>query len=168
MDEEVWRDAFDSEIEERGVPHVWSFYVDDNHQKPPGWMQYTQCTFARFQCSCCSRWWNSAKVHIVFLIKLDKALRRGTVRMKVFRQECKRCSSAMLEKANVDRENIERAISNLVSRIQSKVYKQSSGHQDLRAVVFSDNREGPHDTAHCEACQLGVCQRQVVIKEPER
>ncbi|XP_075058429.1 receptor-transporting protein 3-like [Mixophyes fleayi] len=162
MDEYTWKNMFQNELDDQGVPRVWSFCMEENLQPQQGYLQYTQCTFARFQCSRCSRWWNSAQVHILFLIRWDKHSRRGTVRMRIYRQECKRCNFAVLEKAEITEENSKRVISNLVSKIQSMVYRKNSGNVILPPVVYSDDIEGPHDKEHCEACKEKVCRWKAV------
>ncbi|XP_053569001.1 receptor-transporting protein 4 [Bombina bombina] len=165
MDETSWRDEFDSKIEEIQVPHKWNLSVDSHlKQEKQGWLLYTQCTFARFTCSHCRRWWNSAEVHILFAIKLDG---NGIVKMRIFRQECKRCNNSVMEKPEITYENLKRVISNLVNRIKSKIYRQSNGNEDLKSVIYSDKIEGPHDKAHCEACKHQVCQWQIIDEEQQ-
>ncbi|KAM4694333.1 receptor-transporting protein 3-like [Discoglossus pictus] len=169
MDEAVWRRAFDSEIEELGVHDEWNFSMDRNlQQQQRDWLQYTQCTFARFTCSHCGRWWNSAEVHVLFFFKLDRQMSCGTVKMRIFRQECKRCNSAVMENPEISHENIKRVLSNMVKRIQSKFYRQDSEHQDMKSVIYSNKMEGPHDQAHCEACKQKVCQWQMLNNEPKK
>ncbi|XP_063297157.1 receptor-transporting protein 3-like [Pelobates fuscus] len=166
--ESVWKAAFDREIEEQGVPHRWTFTLDDTFETKRGWLQYMQCTFGRFCCSCCSRWWNSAQVHIAFMITSDRTLRHGKVKIKIFRQKCKRCSLAILENPEISHENIQRVIHNLVNKIQRTFYLKNSGNPDLQPIVYSDYFEGPHEQAHCEACKLQVCPWQTNEKKPQK
>ncbi|XP_018117940.1 receptor-transporting protein 3 [Xenopus laevis] len=165
---EIWRDVFQDRIEELLVPHVWNLTVDTSLQKQPGWLQYTQCTFGRFRCSLCTRWWNSAEIHVLFLMKLDRTMRRGTVNMRIFRQECKKCTSAVMEKPEISLENITIIIGNLVKRIQSKFYSLNIRNEDAKPAVYSERREGPHNKEHCEACKQNVCRWLVSEVKAER
>ncbi|KAE8603653.1 hypothetical protein XENTR_v10014405 [Xenopus tropicalis] len=165
---EIWRDAFQDKIEELLLPHVWNLTVNTNLQKQPGWLQYTQCTYGRFRCSLCSRWWNSAEIHVLFLMKLDRTMRRGTVNMQIFRQECKKCTAAVMEKPEISQENIRIIIGNLVNRIQRKFYSPNSWDLDEKPVLYSERREGPHNKEHCEACKQNVCRWQVLEMKTER
>lgn len=157
MEEHRWQNLFENEIQDQEINHVWSFMVDEHLLKEQGYLQYTQSTFARFQCSHCSRWWNSAKVHILFLIRWDRTYRRGTVKMRIFKQKCRRCYSSVLENPEITKENVNRVISNLVSKIQSMVYGQKNTRPPLSPVIYSDDLEGPHEKEHCEACKMQVC-----------
>ncbi|XP_063772575.1 receptor-transporting protein 3-like [Pseudophryne corroboree] len=156
----TWNTLFENELEDQGIPHEWSFSAEDNLKAQQGYLQNTQCTFARFQCSRCARWWKSAKVHILFLIRRDRQSRRGTVRMRIFKQKCRRCTFAVWEKAEIPEENIKRVISNLVSKIHQMVYMRNSGKALLPPLIDSDDIEGPHDVEHCEACKENACQWQ--------
>ncbi|OCT78532.1 receptor-transporting protein 3 [Xenopus laevis] len=168
MTVEIWRDVFQDKIEELILPHIWNLTVVTSLQKQPGWLQYTQCTFGRFRCSLCARWWNSAEIHILFLMNLDRTMRRGTVNMQIFRQECKKCTVAVMEKPEISQENIRIIIGNLVKRIQIKFYSLNSRNEDVKPVVYSERREGPHNKEHCEACKRNVCWWLVSEMEPER
>ncbi|XP_075717917.1 receptor-transporting protein 3-like [Rhinoderma darwinii] len=159
MEEYTWKNIFENEREDQGINHVWSFSVDEHLQAQQGYLQYTQCTFARFKCSHCLRLWNSAQVHILFLIRWDRVSRHGTVKMKIFRQGCRRCNSSILEKPEITEENVKRVISNLVSKIQNMVYGQNNTNPPLKPVVYSDDLDGPHEKEHCEACKKQVCTR---------
>uniref|UniRef100_A0A803KIS1 SH3 domain-binding protein 5-like n=1 Tax=Xenopus tropicalis TaxID=8364 RepID=A0A803KIS1_XENTR len=121
-----------------------------------------------FRCSLCSRWWNSAEIHVLFLMKLDRTMRRGTVNMQIFRQECKKCTAAVMEKPEISQENIRIIIGNLVNRIQRKFYSPNSWDLDEKPVLYSERREGPHNKEHCEACKQNVCRWQVLEMKTER
>ncbi|KAG8445058.1 hypothetical protein GDO86_009993, partial [Hymenochirus boettgeri] len=160
MEYEIWRNLFNQDINEISVPHEWNLAVDPTLQTQPGWLQYTQSTFGRFRCSRCTRWWNSAEVHILFLMKLDRVMRHGTVKMRIFKQECKRCSFGLMETPEITQENIRIVISNLVNRIQSRIYLLNNRYEDQRPVVYSDKMEGPHNREHCESCRQNMCRWQ--------
>uniref|UniRef100_A0A8C5MVK3 3CxxC-type domain-containing protein n=1 Tax=Leptobrachium leishanense TaxID=445787 RepID=A0A8C5MVK3_9ANUR len=160
MNESNWKSAFNVEIEDQGIPDLWTLTMDEAFQNQQGWLVYNQKTFARFCCSHCTRWWDSAQVRIIFLIKKDRGFKQGKIRMKIFRQKCKRCLWAVLEDPNITDTNIYRVIFNLVNKIQQKFYSRNLGIEDLNPEVYNDYLDGPHDKARCEACILNVCQFQ--------
>ncbi|XP_056419537.1 receptor-transporting protein 3-like [Hyla sarda] len=162
---ELWEDEFYNEIEERGVPDDWEFYEDVDLDMQERGAKYTQHTFARFKCSSCKRWWNSAEVHVVFFMTLNRSLQQGTVRMRIFRQECKQCSVPELETPEISHENIIRIIKNLVNRIPQVFYGERKLKQDFKPEIYGKDREGPHDKEHCEACKLMICNWTVVTKK---
>ncbi|XDV21955.1 hypothetical protein PO909_026945 [Leuciscus waleckii] len=53
-------------------------------------------------------------------------------------KKCRRCNEAKMEDPNFPVENIDVLIERLVEKIRMRV-------------------NGPHESAHCEACRLGVC-----------
>ncbi|XP_077149033.1 receptor-transporting protein 3-like [Ranitomeya variabilis] len=152
-----WQNLFENETQNQGINYVWSFCVDKHLPKQQGYLKYTQHTFASFQCSCCGRRWNSAQVHILFLIWWNSKSRCGTVNMKIFRQRCRWCNVSTFEEPDISHENTKRIIINLVSKIQSKVYKWKLRRPPLKPEVYSDHVEGPHEKKYCEACMMKVC-----------
>ncbi|XP_073445480.1 receptor-transporting protein 3-like [Dendrobates tinctorius] len=169
MEDYKWQTLFETEKQELNMCgrkiHVWSFCVDEHLQVQQGYLQYTQRTFARFQCSHCCRWWNSAQVHILFLIRLDAKSRCGTVKMKIFRQRCRRCNVSTFEKAEISEGNSKRVIINLISKIQSKFYERKNTRPPLEPEVYSDVVEGPHEKKYCEACKMQVCHWNTVSED---
>ncbi|KAJ7421259.1 receptor-transporting protein 3-like protein [Pitangus sulphuratus] len=83
----------------------------------------------------------------------------GTVRMRVFRQECRRCRNPQLEYPEFSLETMERILHNLVVKILQYFYKKLVRSSDLLEVVVDVPVKGPHDSAHCEACRLGICNK---------
>lgn len=114
------------------------------------------CPPGRFQCSQCLHKWSSAKVHILF------HMRRGKVRMRIFRQSCRRCPSAPLEEPSFSQENMERILHNLVLQILKDFYNVPVQPSELLEVVVDTVPTGPHDSSHCEGCRLGVCTKPLV------
>ncbi|XP_069829584.1 receptor-transporting protein 3-like [Dendropsophus ebraccatus] len=157
MDEYVWEEEFDYEIEERGVPGQWVLYEDEQLHMQERGVKYQQRTFGRFCCSGCKRWWNSAEVHVLFFMNLNRSLEQGTVKMRIFRQECRKCSFPKLEEPEISDENITRITKNLVNHILQVFYGQKKVTQDWRPEVYSNDMIGPHDREHCEACRMGIC-----------
>ncbi|KAL8188276.1 UNVERIFIED_CONTAM: hypothetical protein K2H54_064542 [Gekko kuhli] len=125
---------------------------------PRGWYQYEQRhLFARFKCSGCSKRWNSAQSVILFHFRLEKrwGLRRGQAKMWMFRQKCRRCTTARYEEPVFSEKALETILYNLALRILEKSYGEPKGrprHCDIEETV-----EGPHDERHCEACEHGMC-----------
>ncbi|XP_056421456.1 receptor-transporting protein 3-like [Hyla sarda] len=156
MEKNIWKNTFENELTDCGIDSVWSFCVEDNLRAQPPYLQYSQRTFARFQCSFCSRQWNSAQVHILVLINWNKINRCGNVKMRIFKQSCRRCNHSTLENPEITKENIRRVIGNVVGKIQSMVYGYTTS-PTLEPVVYSDDVDGPHERQHCEACKMNVC-----------
>ncbi|NWY55804.1 RTP4 protein, partial [Chionis minor] len=126
------------------------------HTLKPGWKEFVQRrALGRFRCSQCFREWSSAKVHILF--HMFRCQGQGMVWMRVFRQACRRCSSPQLEKAEFSQETVERLMHNLVLKILQYFYHVAVQPSDLLEVEVDARVAGPHNSAHCEGCQLGVC-----------
>ncbi|NXP54080.1 RTP3 protein, partial [Heliornis fulica] len=126
------------------------------HALMPGWKEFVQRrAFGRFQCSQCLHEWSSAKVHILY--HMCRSRGRGTVWMRAFRQACRRCSEPQLEEPEFSEETMERLLHNLVLKILKYFYHVSIQPSDLVEVVVDMPVGGPHDSARCEGCQLGVC-----------
>ncbi|XP_073445545.1 receptor-transporting protein 3-like [Dendrobates tinctorius] len=158
----TWQSLFENEIHNKGINHVWSFYVDDHLQEQQGYLQYIQHTFASFQCSRCGRRWYSAQVHILFLIRRNAKSWCGTVHMRIFRQRCRQCNGLTFEMPKISQENSKRLIINLVSKIQSTIYQWKPRRPPLEPEVYSDDVEGPHEKKYCKACKMKVCPRKAV------
>ncbi|XP_073445485.1 receptor-transporting protein 3-like [Dendrobates tinctorius] len=164
---DAWKEEFNYEIQERRVPGYWVLCEDEGLGVQEKGAKYTQRTFARFKCSGCKRWWNSAEVHVLFFMNLNRALKQGTVKMRIFRQECKKCSIPKLEKPEISHENIIRITRNLVNRIMQVFYGEKKAKQELKPEVYSNDMEGPHDKEHCEACKLMVCKWQIMATKDQ-
>lgn len=119
----------------------------------------------RFQCSQCFHEWSSAKVHILFHMCYCRGW--GTVQMRIFRQKCRRCPNPQLEDPELSLETIETILHNLVIKILQYFYKKPVQPSDLLEVVVDTPVAGPHDCAHCEACQLGICSRSQKARAPD-
>ncbi|NXJ02556.1 RTP3 protein, partial [Psophia crepitans] len=122
----------------------------------PGWKEFVQRrALGRFRCSQCFREWSSAKVHILF--HMCRCQGQGAVWMRVFRQACRRCSDPQLEEPEFSQETMERLLHNLVLKILQYFYHLPIQPSNLLEVVVDKLVGGPHDSDHCEGCQLGVC-----------
>ncbi|XP_069829485.1 receptor-transporting protein 3-like [Dendropsophus ebraccatus] len=155
MEEDAWKDAFQNEIIIRNISHFWSLDIEESFQKHPSWLQYTVYSFARFCCQLCGRRWASAKVHILFQIRLMR--KTGQVMMHVFKQRCKLCNAAYYEQPEFIPENIEIALTMLVNRICEKFYNIPKENLPSRSFIRDGRQEGPHDSSNCEGCAHGVC-----------
>lgn len=83
----------------------------------------------------------------------------GTVWMRIFRQKCRRCPNSRLEDPQFSPDTVETILHNLVIKILQYFYKKPVQPSDLLEVVVDRPVTGPHDCAHCEACELGICNR---------
>ncbi|RMC02075.1 hypothetical protein DUI87_21237 [Hirundo rustica rustica] len=165
----TWQGIFAVKIAEMNVRDPWTLLEDDAlqvHACRPGWKEFVQHrALGRFQCSQCFHKWSSAKVHILF--HMCHCQDWGTVQMRIFRQKCRRCTNPRLEDPDFSQETVETVLHNLVIKILQYFYKKSVQPSDLLEVVVDTPVSGPHDRAHCEACQLGVCNRSQEAPEPD-
>ncbi|ELV10050.1 Receptor-transporting protein 3 [Tupaia chinensis] len=160
QDVETWEQVFQELIREVKPGHQWTLTPDKGllpNILEPGWVQYQQRTFARFQCSSCSRHWASAHVPVLFHMHWSKGLAKGRVKVRVFAQRCKKCCQAPFEVPEFTPENVSRVLNNLVLHVLKKCYRE--GFQLTQAVptIKEAALEGPHDSLNCEACLQGFC-----------
>ncbi|XP_064241687.1 receptor-transporting protein 2 [Passer domesticus] len=156
-----WQDTFAVKTREMGITDPWTLLEDDALQVQacrPGWKEFVQRrALGRFQCSQCFHKWSSAKVHILFHVYHCQGW--GTVWMRIFRQKCRRCPNSRLEDPEFSLDTVETILHNLVIKILQYFYKKPVQPSDLLEVVVDALVTGPHDRAHCEACELGICNR---------
>ncbi|XP_010118707.1 PREDICTED: receptor-transporting protein 3-like [Chlamydotis macqueenii] len=154
-----WQDIFAVKIADRHLTEPWMLQEDDSlqvHVLKPGWKQFVQRrALGRFQCSQCFHEWSSAKVHVLFHMHRHRG--KGKVWMRIFRQVCRQCPDPRLEEPKFSQETMERLLHNLVLKILKYFYGLSIKPSDLLEVVVDAPVAGPHDSARCEGCQLGVC-----------
>ncbi|XP_013814555.2 receptor-transporting protein 3-like [Apteryx mantelli] len=157
----TWKDIFMEKVKEMHVTEPWILQEDNTIQVnilKPGWKEFMQRrAFGRFQCSQCWHKWSSAKVHILFHMHRSRRQCQGAVRMRVFRQACRQCPDPQLEEPDFSQENMARILNNLVLKILQECYHVPVQPSDLVEVVVDAPVAGPHDSARCEGCQLGVC-----------
>lgn len=160
LDVEEWKSAFQTLMQEKKPCVSWTLEFDGNLLPDclaPGWKQYKQSTFGMFKCSSCRRRWDSAKVQVLCHMYLENRRSHGCVRMRFFKQKCKKCSSSQLENPTFSPENTMRILENLVCRILEKYYGSTHRRFPEMSIVPEVPLEGPHDIANCEACALGYC-----------
>uniref|UniRef100_A0A8C0ZEP1 3CxxC-type domain-containing protein n=1 Tax=Cyanistes caeruleus TaxID=156563 RepID=A0A8C0ZEP1_CYACU len=153
----TWQGIFAVKIEEMHITDPWTLVEDDFLQVQdcrPGWKEFVQNrALGRFECSQCFHKWSSAKVHILFHMCHSQGW--GTVWMRIFRQKCRRCPNSRLEDPEFSLETVETILHNLAIKILQYFYNKPVQPSDLLEVVVDTLVTGPHDRAHCEACQLG-------------
>ncbi|XP_060796637.1 receptor-transporting protein 3-like [Neoarius graeffei] len=126
----------------------------------PGFYEYLKGSFAKFCCSKCNNSWTSRRVLVIFHFSHDAANGCGTVKMRCCRQECRRCSVPSKEQPEFHRENIDVMVEKLIEKIQFKCYEKRM-IQSNRTSRFNGRVNGPHESALCEACGLGICQKGI-------
>ncbi|XP_052660160.1 receptor-transporting protein 3-like [Harpia harpyja] len=153
----TWQDIFAVKIADMHLTEPWTLQEGDTlqvHVLEPGWKESVQRrALGRFQCSRCFHEWSSAKV----LFHMSRRRGQGTVWMQAFRQACRRCPDARLEEPEFSQETMERLLHNLVLKILKYFYHVPVQPSDLLEVVVDALVTGPHNTACCKGCQLGVC-----------
>uniref|UniRef100_A0A8C9P7X3 3CxxC-type domain-containing protein n=1 Tax=Spermophilus dauricus TaxID=99837 RepID=A0A8C9P7X3_SPEDA len=152
--------VFQMLIQEVKPWHKWTLTADKGllpNVLQPGWMQYQLWTFARFQCSSCSRSWASAHVQVLFHMHWSEKKHRGQVKMRVFAQRCKKCPQPPFEVPEFTQENISRVLNNLVIRILKKCYREGFKIVEEIPAIKDICLQGPHDSKNCEACLQGSC-----------
>ncbi|XP_004835080.1 receptor-transporting protein 3 [Heterocephalus glaber] len=170
QDTEEWKQVFQELIQEVKPWHTWTLVTDKDllpDVLEQGWSQYQQRTFARFQCSSCTRSWGSAHVQVLFHMHWNKKKRRGRVKMRIFSQRCKKCTQPQFEAAEFTLENIRRTLTNLVFRILKKCYKEGFKTMEEVPTVKDTKLEGPHDSLNCEACLQGFCAQSGLSLGPQ-
>uniref|UniRef100_A0A8C4YDT8 3CxxC-type domain-containing protein n=1 Tax=Gopherus evgoodei TaxID=1825980 RepID=A0A8C4YDT8_9SAUR len=129
---EIWQQIFSQKIGQMKPGDRWTLKADYNLQSndlDPGWKQFLQQhAFARFQSS-----------------------QQGQVKMKIFRQECKKCLVPKLEQPEFSQENVERVLENLMLKIRGKCYREAINPHDLSKIIVEAQTMGPHDSSHCDA-----------------
>lgn len=156
-----WTRIFQQKIMELNRGDSWSMEFDDTivpDAQEYNWHQYIRSAFARFTCSLCRRGWPSNQVIVVFHMRLWAEEQRGTVKVRRFRQNCKRCHRAPMEEANISTDNIDVLLEKLAEKIRIKCY----GEKPAEKNRYFNNEEvdGPHEAAHCEACRHGICKKK--------
>ncbi|XP_006893106.1 PREDICTED: receptor-transporting protein 3 [Elephantulus edwardii] len=156
----VWREEFQTLIQEVKPWHTWTLTLDKEllpSTRQPEWVQYKQWSFARFQCSSCSRHWASAQVQVLFHMHWSKGTSQGQVKMRLFGQRCQKCSQSAFEVPEFTQENISRILNNLVLHILKRCYREGFKSMEVIPAIKDIPLEGPHDSGNCEACHQGFC-----------
>ncbi|XP_072516354.1 receptor-transporting protein 3-like [Salminus brasiliensis] len=141
---------------------AWTLELD-NSIKPDrpqrGWNQYIRNAFARFRCSLCRNSWPSKRVQVVFHFSFNSTQHRGTVKVRQFKQKCRRCSKAQMEEPSFSSENIDVMVEKLMEKIRIRCYGEKPPEVN-RNLHVNGKVEGPHERLHCEACLMGICKNE--------
>uniref|UniRef100_A0A671RD47 Receptor-transporting protein 4-like n=1 Tax=Sinocyclocheilus anshuiensis TaxID=1608454 RepID=A0A671RD47_9TELE len=138
---------------------TWNIEIDETiveNSPARDWHQYISGSFAEFRCSLCRRTWGSSRVQVLFHFHLNTASRQGTIKLRFYKQECKTCSEPQWEDADFSVNNTDVLVERLVKKIRMRCYGEDLGEAN-RSSVFDGRFNGPHESAHCEACRLGIC-----------
>ncbi|XP_072818648.1 receptor-transporting protein 4 isoform X3 [Vicugna pacos] len=173
LDVRTWEQIFQELIRQEKPRARWTLKLDGN-LKPdcvaPGWKQYRQKGFARFQCSSCQRRWASAQVQILCHMNLQPRKSQGQVLMRTFAQRCRKCSRSQFEKPEFSLDSTQRILNNLVQHILERFYRNGIKKVSEIPVKLEVPLDGSHDIANCEACILGFCMKnlQNCMTEPSK
>lgn len=114
----------------------------------------------RFKCfKCKTNTWASNKVHVVFHFHLNEK-RKGRVKVRYAKQNCKKCQNAKMEKPHFDKKVIVKLLEKLVEKICIRYYnKEPPTDQGTEGHA----RSKPHESAHCSFCKMGYCQEAKTV-----
>ncbi|XP_006871958.1 PREDICTED: receptor-transporting protein 4 [Chrysochloris asiatica] len=160
LDINSWEQIFQDLIQQVEPWARWTLKLDETLQPDcmsPGWKQYQQKAFGRFQCSSCQRRWASAKVQVLCQMYWEHWRSQGQVLMRFFAQRCKKCHGSQFEKPEFSSESTMMILNNLVQRILERFYSVDMRTAPPIPVTAEVPLQGPHDTTNCEACLLGFC-----------
>ncbi|XP_035625788.1 receptor-transporting protein 2-like [Oncorhynchus keta] len=163
MTNQEWIRIFQSKVNnlKRNKRDRWRIEFDDSIKADNvqfGWHQYISGAFGRFKCSKCNRSWSSGRVNVVFHMHLSSG--QGMVKVRCLRQECRQCDGALMEEASFDEEKLEVLLEKLMEKIRVKCYRENLGKRNRRDFDDEDDEGPPHESAHCEACSMGLCTKR--------
>ncbi|XP_049911736.1 receptor-transporting protein 3-like [Epinephelus moara] len=159
MADSEWTRIFQANANDLKEGDTWRLEFDQNlvpNSPNMGWQQYIRNTGARFKCSKCRREWPSNRVMVVFHMRLTYG--QGVVKVRPFRQNCKMCSEAPMERPSITSENINILMENLVEKIRIKCYHEDLGKPHKKFLGL--DVKSPHEPAHCEGCIQGICTKE--------
>ncbi|XP_026786445.1 receptor-transporting protein 3-like [Pangasianodon hypophthalmus] len=165
MEDQKWMSTFRTRAVD--LQDEWTLHMDDSIKPKnagPGFFEYLRGSFAEFRCSGCGRSWPSKRVQVVFHFSRDVTSGRGIVKVRRCKQECRRCSVPQKEKPKFSQENIDVMVEKLIEKIKLKCYGEQVG-ESARPLYVMGEVNGPHESAHCEACQLGICQQATLTTQ---
>ncbi|KAM7409555.1 hypothetical protein PAMA_001167 [Pampus argenteus] len=154
-----WTRIFQMETSHFSEGDSWQLEFDysiEPENPELGWKEYIRSTSARFKCTKCRRSWPSNRVKVFFHMRLMNG--QGFVKVRPFRQNCKKCNDGPMEDPSIDANNIGILLKNLVKKIRVKCYNEKSDQENRYFQPHDVN--SPHEPSHCEACIKGVCTRE--------
>ena len=119
----------------------------------------------RFHCPKCSNSWASAKA-MAILYHPNPNQPRGKVTLRLFGQQCRRCSR--VNDYFVDPEFEDDSIRLTLDKLYNKFKWVYYGEERPKRAERRDDRpnkiEGPHKKELCEACRMGCCEQARATK----
>ncbi|XP_055796892.1 receptor-transporting protein 2-like [Salvelinus fontinalis] len=163
MTNREWIRIFQSKVNnlKRNKGDRWRIEFDESIKADSvqsGWHQYISGAFGRFTCSKCNRSWSSGRVNVVFHMHLSSG--QGMVKVRRLRQECRQCDDALMEEVSFDEEKLEVLLEKLMEKIRIKCYRENLGKRNRSHFDDEDDEGPPHESAHCEACSMGLCTKR--------
>ncbi|KAG7237800.1 hypothetical protein INR49_031813 [Caranx melampygus] len=159
---QLWLDTFDELLDdELDYEDQWTLNFNysltdklTKEERKRGWKVYSHCAFGNFRCASCSKTWPSARVVVLFHYRLRGD--RGTVIMRPFGQMCRDCDDDVFRLSGFSNEEVERALSRLLSKIRKNCYGEDDD-SDHGSACSVTRRTKPHEKSLCEACIQGIC-----------
>ncbi|CAF3795441.1 unnamed protein product [Rotaria sp. Silwood1] len=164
-----WQTLFDDVFD--GYPDKWTLtYVHrndkHNNRKFKNQRLFERTGYAKFHCSKCSNGWASAKAKVIlYYPNANESL--GTVNLRFFGQQCKKCvgNKSNFADPEFDDDWIKSTLEKLYERIGWNCYGIQRPPKTVNNKRKLNKIEGPHETALCEACQLGCCDQTTIKKK---
>ncbi|KAF7211591.1 receptor-transporting protein 2 [Nothobranchius furzeri] len=158
----LWQDTFnellDDEVDYDDDWNINFNYTLNNKVSPEerkrGWKVFCHCARGKFYCRTCRRSWPSGRVTVLFRYRLRNG--RGTVLMRPFGQDCRRCQEGFFDFPGFSERAVEEALLKLFSKIRKNCYGEDDG-SDRGSTASDKVWTKPHEKALCEACQQGIC-----------
>uniref|UniRef100_UPI0037E97101 receptor-transporting protein 3-like n=1 Tax=Semicossyphus pulcher TaxID=241346 RepID=UPI0037E97101 len=163
MAEAEWTSIFQIQANSLKEEDSWCLEFDNSlvpNSPKRGWEEYIRKTAAQFRCSKCKRRWPSNHVMVVFHMKLTDG--QGVVKVRRFRQDCKKCNEAPMEEPSIDAEHIDVLMENLVKKIRIKCYHEKLDRGDRHFTKYDSRSQ--HEPTHCEGCKHGICSLDLKLK----
>ncbi|CAF0962114.1 unnamed protein product [Adineta ricciae] len=157
-----WRDVFDDIFQD--YSDTWS--LNQAHRNDKNLFNrlqtqncLTQTRYAGFHCPKCSHYWTSARAKVdLYYPKSHQSL--GQVKLRLYGQECLKCSRKMVY--YVDPIFSIDVIQIILEKLHERVGWFCYGKErPEKTVTDTSDRgrvmNGPHEKELCEACKMGRC-----------
>eukprot|EP00064_Thunnus_orientalis_P007868 superscaffoldBa00000899_g7890 len=110
-----WTRIFQNETNDLRQGDSWCLEFDYSikpEDPEQGWKEYIRNTSAWFTCTKCGRGWPSNRVKVFFHMRLMEG--QGIVKVRPYRQNCKKCNDAPMEEPSITSDNIGILLKNLI------------------------------------------------------